>query len=174
MKKDTKSANSQFNILSGDPTKGDGGFGVGALSLDNITPIIIDIENEDVYIDMEALHGRSKIEKKVRFTADKTGFLEDSFQYWIVWIKLDRNVQGPYYSGAGACEVLVSKEERRIKQGYKSMPEHVNTLDKALKNKFIVDKMDSHSKKLLKNFLETFNKDYWDNSSDELKQSLDS
>lgn len=54
----------QFNILSSDSTNGDGGFGVGTLDLNNITPVIIDVEREDVFIDMEALHGRSRIEKK--------------------------------------------------------------------------------------------------------------
>ncbi|MFS0781492.1 YwhD family protein [Bacillus sp. 1P06AnD] len=172
MKKD---ANNQFNIISGDATKGDGGFGAGTFSLDNITPIIIDAENEDVYIDMDALHGRSKIEKKVRFHGQREEFLSenpDVHQYWIAWIKLDRKEAGPYYSGLGVCEVLVSNEERRIRQGYKSMPEHVNSLDKALKNRIVLNGMDQRSRALLKQFLIGFNEDYWSHAINELKDGL--
>lgn len=31
-----------FNIIKSDPTDGHGGFGVGALSLDNISPVFVD------------------------------------------------------------------------------------------------------------------------------------
>ncbi|WP_230199523.1 YwhD family protein [Bacillus testis] len=173
MKKD---ANNQFNIISGDATKGDGGFGAGTLSLDNITPIIVDPEHSEVYIDMDALHGRSKIEKKVRFTGMRDEFIgecPDYSQYWIAWVKLDRNVDGPYYAGLGICEVLVSKEERRIRQGYKSMPEHVNTLDKALKSKVVTDRVDQLSKRLLRDYLKSFNEEYWKHSGEAFKQSLE-
>lgn len=56
-----------FTILSNDSTDGDGGYGVGTLDLNNVTPIIIDGEKEHVFIDLEALHGRSIIEKKCVF-----------------------------------------------------------------------------------------------------------
>ncbi|WP_370542936.1 YwhD family protein [Geomicrobium sp. JCM 19055] len=59
-----KKQGSGFNILSGDSTDGHGGFGVGSLSLDNLTPVIIDPVEERVFIDMGAIHARSEIEKK--------------------------------------------------------------------------------------------------------------
>lgn len=56
-----------FTILSNNSTDGDGGYGVGTLDLNNVTSIIIDCEKEQVFIDLEALHGRSIIEKKFVF-----------------------------------------------------------------------------------------------------------
>lgn len=159
----------QFNILKNDPTNGDGGYGVGALSLENITSVIVDPENHEAYIDMEAMHGRSKIEKKVRFQKEKDGLIDPQL-YWIVWVALDRGKNGPYYSGIGACEVLVSKEERRIRLGYKSMPEQVNSLSKVLKGKSDLTTMDDQSKAILKDFLVQFNEAYWNHSSEEFKQ----
>ncbi|MEK4425092.1 YwhD family protein [Solibacillus sp. FSL K6-1523] len=161
-----------FTIISNDSTDGDGGYGVGSIDLNNVTPVIIDCENEHVYIDVEALHGRSKIEKKVRFAPDLAHASDDYYRYWIVWVATQIGQNGPYYAGCTASEVRVSKEERRIKLGYKSLPEQVNYLDKALKRKFILDHIDSNSKKLLYQFLSDFNEAYWEHSPEELKQQL--
>lgn len=65
-----------FTIFKNDSTDGDGGFGVGVIDLNNITPIIIDCDKEEAYIDIDALHGRSQIEKKVRFSPDKLERIE--------------------------------------------------------------------------------------------------
>lgn len=161
-----------FNILSNDSTDGDGGFGVGTLDLNNVTPIIIDPEDNKIFIDMDALHGRSAVEKKVRFRTDKTHAGDDPKHYWIVWTCLKTTKDGPYYSGCTACEILISREERRIKLGYKSMPEHVNNLDKAIKSKVFLSHMDKKSKSLLKSFLLSYDKDFWGRSSEELKEQL--
>ncbi|MFE6170227.1 YwhD family protein [Viridibacillus arvi] len=162
----------QFNILSSDSTNGDGSFGVGTLDLNNITPVIIDVEREDVFIDMEALHGRSRIEKKVRFAPNREHAGQDYFTYWIVWIAMQTSSSGAYYAGCTASEVLVSKEERRIKLGYKSLPEQVNMLDKAMKGNVIMNHLDSKSKQLLYHFLKSFNEDYWAQSPQILKEQL--
>ncbi len=161
-----------FTILSNDSTDGDGGFGVGTLDLNNVTPIIIDCEKEHVFIDLEALHGRSIIEKKVRFSPDLAQASDDYNRYWIVWVALQVGENGPYYAGCTASEVRVSKEERRIKLGYKSLPEQVNYLDKALKGNFLLHHVDTNSKKLLSQFLSEFNELYWTHSPEELKHQL--
>lgn len=161
----------QFNILSGDSTSGDSEFGVGTINLDNVTPVIVDPDEDRAYIDMDALHARSKVEKRVRFSPNKEEHA-DSRVYWIVWVVADRGESGPYYSGIGACEIRVSREERRIRPGYKSMPEHVNHMDKALKHTIITDDMDEPSKKLLGSFLKDHNPQFWENTSEEVKASL--
>ncbi|QFF99235.1 hypothetical protein PB01_10550 [Psychrobacillus glaciei] len=161
-----------FTIISNDSTNGDGGFGVGVIDLNNVTPIIIDCQQQQAYIDVEALHGRSKIEKKVRFLSDKAHASNDFNKYWIVWVAMQVSEQGPYFFGITASEIRVSKEERRIKLGFKSLPEQVNFLDKALKGKYIFSHMDAPSKKLLKQFLREVNIDYFENSSSELKELL--
>lgn len=162
---------SQFTIISGDSTGGDGSYGVGAINLDNVTPVIVDSDENTAYIEMEALHARSKVERRVRFSPSKEG-LEDARLYWIVWVVTERNEEGPYYSGIGACEMLISREDRRIKPGYKSMPEHVNHMDKAMKHHVIVEQMDDHSKGILKNFLESERPEIWANTSEKVKKAF--
>ncbi|SFE62646.1 YwhD family protein [Alteribacillus iranensis] len=170
-KKNEEIKRSRFNILSGDSTDGHGGYGVGALSLDNVTPVIVDPEGDDAFIDMGALHARSAIEKRVRILESRDE-LPDSRKYWIVWVTVQQKEGKPHYGGVGACEFLVEREDKRIKNGYKSMPEHVNNMDKSLKGRVVVDHMDDHSKKILAAFLKGFNEDMWNHSTEELHQAL--
>ncbi|MDV2583593.1 YwhD family protein, partial [Alkalibacillus haloalkaliphilus] len=80
-----------------------------------------------------------------------------------------RKEEGPYYAGVTACYMTVNREIRR---GYKSLPEHVNRMDKSLKRQIIVDEMDAKSKRVLADFLRAHNEVFWDHSSEELKTAL--
>ncbi|GAK06973.1 YwhD family protein [Geomicrobium sp. JCM 19038] len=170
-----KKQGSGFNILSGDSTDGHGGFGVGSLSLDNLTPVIIDPVEERVFIDMGAIHARSEIEKKVKLL-DQLEELNDPKLYWMVWVTTAHTDQGsPKYFGVGACRFYREEEApegSRFKRGFKSMPEHVNNMDKALKGRVIVKGMDDKSLYMLREYLKGFSEDYWNHSSSELRSAL--
>jgi YwhD family len=157
-----------FNIIKNDPTDGHKGYGIGALSLENISPVFVDIDAEDVFVDVGAMHARSVVEKGIKFLPNKED-VPNGKPYWLVWVTIDRREEGPYYAGVTACEMTV---DRSIRRGYKSLPEHVNRMDKSLKRHIMVDFMDDKSKKLLADFLINHNKEIWDNSSDELKEGL--
>ncbi|EGL81888.1 protein of unknown function YwhD [Caldalkalibacillus thermarum TA2.A1] len=164
-----KKNKSQFTILNNDSTDGHGVFGVGTLNLNNVSPVIIDVENERAFVDMGALHARSEVEKRIKFTPNKEE-VPNGRPYWIVWVTVDRNEHGPYYAGVAACEMTVDREARR---GYKNLAEHVNHMDKALKRKIVVNHMDKKSKKILKDFLQNHNQNMWEHSSEDLKQQLE-
>jgi hypothetical protein len=164
----TEKKKMQFNIIKNDPTDGPRGFGKGALSLDNVSPVIIDVEAGEAVIDVGAMHARSAVEKGIKFLPDKNE-VPNGKPYWLVWVTVDRKEEGPYYAGVTACEMTVDREIRR---GYKSLPEHVNHMDKALKRHIIVDHMDEKSKGILKEFLMNHNEEIWNNSSEELKEKL--
>lgn len=157
-----------FNIIKNDPTDSHKGFGKGALSLDNVSPVMIDVEAGDAVIDIGAMHARSAVEKGIKFLPNKDE-VPNGKPYWLVWVTIDRNVEGPYYAGVTACEMTVDREIRR---GYKSLPEHVNRMDKSLKRHIIVDHMDEKSKKILVDFLKGHNEQFWNNSTDQLKIDL--
>lgn len=162
---DNKKKN-QFTIVSDDSTDGHGGYGGGSISLENISPVIVDPNEMKAYVDMGAMHARSAVEKRIKFKPDRDNAPNGDL-YWIVWVTVDS--KGPRYEGVAACEMRIDYEIRR---GYKSLPEHVNNMDKALKGKVLVEHMDATSKQLLKDFLEENNQELWTNSSDELKQVL--
>ncbi|MBU8905836.1 YwhD family protein [Desertibacillus haloalkaliphilus] len=163
-----KKKGSGFNILSGDSTSGHGGYGTGVLSLDNISPVIVDPEDNDAYVDMGALHARSAVEKRIKFLPNRDE-VPNGRLYWLVWVTIEHKGDGAYYAGVTACEMTVDIEIRR---GYKSLPEHVNKMDKSLKRHIMVDHMDDHSKKLLATFLKEHNQDMWERSAEQLKQDL--
>lgn len=157
-----------FTIISDDSTDGHGGYGGGSISLENMSSIIVDPEENKAYVDMDAMHARSDIERRVKYLNDRDEVPEPRL-YWIVWVTVERGEKGPYYAGVGASELLVDKKNRRA---YKSMGEHVGNMEKSLKGKIVVDHMDDKSKLILKEFLESFKDDMWENSTDELKNSL--
>lgn len=162
--------NNQFTILKDDSTDGHGGYGIGSISLENMSPVLIDPAEETAYVEMDCMHARSKVERGIKFLKDRTE-VPNAKLYWIVWVTVTRNENGPYYYGVTGCELLVDREIRR---GYKSMPEHVNHMDKSLKGKVIVEHMDEKSQNLLEDFLKTHSAEMWENSSDELKQAFTS
>ena len=62
--------------------------------------------------------------------------------------------------------------DREIKRGYKSLPEHVNRMDKSIKRHIIVEHMDEASKGVLKEFLMNHDEGMWERSSQQLKDDL--
>ena len=157
-----------FTIIKNDPTDGHKGFGIGSLSLENVSPVIIDVEEGVASIEIGAMHARSTLERGIKFLIDR----EESAggkQYWLVWVTIDFKEDGPYYAGVTACEMIVNREKRR---GYKNFIEHMNKMDKSMKRHIIVDEMDDKSKLVLADFLMVHNKELWDRSKPELHSSL--
>ncbi|KAB7670618.1 YwhD family protein [Bacillus sp. B1-b2] len=157
-----------FNIIKNDPTDGHKGFGVGSLSLENVSPVMIDVEAGEATIEVGAMHARSAVEKGIKFLRTKEE-VPNGKLYWLVWVTIDRKLEGPYYAGVTACEMTV---DRSIRRGYKSLPEHVNRMDKSMKRHIMVDFMDDKSKKILADFLMNHDQQLWDNSEEKLKTDL--
>lgn len=155
-----------FTIIKDDSTDGHGGFGMGSISLEHMSPVIIDPEESQAYIDMDAMHARSKIERRVKYFPKKED-VPNGRLYWIVWVTTERNENGPYYAGVAGSELRVDRPNRRA---YKSMAQHVTYMEKSLKGEIIVNHMDDLSKKLLGDFLINFNEQMWENSSNALKK----
>lgn len=163
-----KKQKQQFTIIKDDSTDGHGGYGMGSISLENMSSVIVDPNENKAYVDMDAMHARSNIERRVRYYSDRNE-VPDGLLYWIVWVTVERGENGPYYAGVAASELRVDRPNKRA---YKSMPEHVTHMEKSLKGKVVVEHMDEKSKKLLEHFLQDFNEDMWENTSDELKDQL--
>src|SRR5699024_12775664 len=120
-------------------------------------------------VDINKMHTVNNIEFLVIYLVDLNQVTEWHLD-WIVWVTVDRGEQSPYYAGVGTSEILVNKKN---KIAFKSMAEHVGNMEKSLKGKIIVEHMDEKSKSILKDFLENFEEgDLWENSTEELKNSL--
>jgi uncharacterized protein YqjF (DUF2071 family) len=158
-----------FTIISGDSTDGHGGYGVGSLTLDHVTPVIVDVEDSSAYIDMGAMHARSEVEKRIKFTANREDTPNPRL-YWLVWVTINRGKDGPYYYGLTACEMQVDAVARR---GYKSLPEHVNRMDKSMKGRVMVSEMDESARRVLGNFLKDHDEGMFSRSGDEIKSLVE-
>lgn len=168
MADEQKKKKNRFTIIKDDSTDGHGGYGAGVISLENMSSIIVDPNENKAYVDMDAMHARSAVERRVKWIPNKEE-VPNGKLYWIVWVNLERNDRGTYYGGVAASEIRVDRE---IKRAYKSMGEHVKHMEQSLKGMIVVDHMDNHSKELLRDFLIEFNEEMWNNSSDELKNAL--
>ncbi|MFS0612308.1 YwhD family protein [Lederbergia ruris] len=164
----------EFNILKNDPVDGHKGYGVGSLSLENVTPLLIDVAEGEVWIDPQVMHARSKTERGVRYVKSLEELLsqypeEDTKKYWVIWVVLERKPEGPYYSGVSACELYINRPARR---GYKSMPQHVNYMDKAMKGHIIVEHMDEESRLKLGKFLKEYDSGIWERTEEDVKSAF--
>lgn len=164
----TNKKKNAFTIIKDDSTDGHGGYGMGSISLENLSPVIIDPTENEAYVEMDAMHARSKIERRVKYLSDRNEVPNPKL-YWIVWVTVEKGEQGPYFAGVAGSELLVDKPNKRA---YKSMPQHVKHMEQSLKGKIVVEHMDAHSKQLLHGFLVDFDEEMWNNSTDELKEAL--
>lgn len=142
------------------------GFGAGSIDLNNVSPVILD--QGEAYIDIGAMHAKSKIEKGIKFVTDPAE-VPNGRKCWIVWVAVDRAAEGPHYGGMTACEMLVDPEARR---GWKILAEHVNKLDYALKRRVILDGLDAAEKSALRELLINHNAEWWERTEDRVKEAL--
>lgn len=165
-KKETKKM--EFTIIKNNPTDGHKGFGIGSLSLENVSPLFIDVQEKTAEVDIGGMHARSAVERGVKFTTNREDS-EGGKPYWLVWVTIDQKPEGGYYAGVTACEMVVNKEKRR---GYKILADHVNKMDKSMKRHIIVDHMDEESKRVLHDYLKGFDEGMWSRSETALHEAL--
>ncbi len=154
---------SEFNIMS---TKEHRGFGAGALDLNLLSSIIVD--GDDAYIDLGAIHAKSKVERGIKFTPKRED-VPHGRRCWIVWVKVAKNESGSFYAGLSTCEMVIDTE---AKIGFKSLPDHVNRMDAAMKHRILVDGINEAEKVALRGALIAHSSDMWENTPDQLKECL--
>lgn len=156
----------KINALNVVSSKEHRGFGAGSIDLNQLSAVIID--GDEAYIDPGALHAKSKVERGIKFLANKEE-VPNGRRCWIVWVAVDKREEGAYYAGVTACEMLVDPEARR---GWKILADHVNKMDYAMKRRIILDGLEDGEKAALKRCLIEYNEGMWNASKDELKEQL--
>ncbi|MBB6733779.1 YwhD family protein [Cohnella zeiphila] len=152
-----------LNVVSDKKHKG---FGAGSIDLSQVACIIID--GDEAYIDVGAMHAKSKVERGIKFSPNKED-VPNGRPAWVVWVAVDRNEEGSYYAGATSCEMLIDSEARR---GWKILADHVNRLDAAIKRRYLLENLGSGQKAALVKLLQEHNQEWWDRSPQELKDLL--
>jgi hypothetical protein len=157
--------NAQFHIIGNKSTTHDSYY-TGTLNLSNLSSILID--GDQAKIDLGLIHAKSAVERGIKFTPNQEE-VPDGKWYWVVWVAVDRDENGPYYAGVAACPMKIDREKRI---GWKNLAEHVNRMDDALKRRIRLNGLGEREKAALKNFLVSYNEQMWENSRAELKEQL--
>jgi hypothetical protein len=157
----------QFNILSKKSTT-HGAYHTGTINLNNLSSVLV--EGDKAKIDLGLIHAKSAVERGIKFTSNEDEVTTGTL-YWVVWVAVDRNEQGPYYAGVTACPMRIDREKR---VGWKNLAFHVNRMDDALKRRIKVAEMGEVEKAALKELLINHNEEMWANSKTELKEQLSS
>jgi len=152
-----------LNVVSNKPHRG---FGAGSIDLSQVACIIID--QGEAYIDVGAMHAKSKVERGIKFSPNREE-VPGGRPVWVVWVAVDRDEEGGYYAGAASCEMLIDSEARR---GWKILADHVNRLDAAIKRRFLLDNIGPLEKAALSKLLQDHNREWWDRSPQQLKDLL--
>lgn len=142
------------------------GFGAGSIDLNNLSSVIID--GDEAYIDLGAIHAKSKVERGIKFGTNKDE-VPNGRKCWVVWVYVGRDEEGPSYAGLTACEMLVDTEARR---GWKILADHVNKMDYAMKRRVIADGLNETEKAALRGVLIEHNAEWWERSSEAVKSAL--
>src|SRR5690625_2930387 len=159
----------QFNIIKDDPLTGHKGQNFGAISVENVAPVYIDIDTQETFIDIGGLHGRTEVERRVKWVNDiEDPHGDEQREFGFVWVTVERTKDGPVYEGVTSCYEMINKTKKR---GYKLMHEHVNQMDRSMKGHIIIDEMDQKSRSSLKKFLMNHNPEMWENS-EKLKEVM--
>jgi len=152
-----------LNVVGGTTHKG---FGAGTIDLSQVSSVIID--RGEAYIDIGAMHAKSRVERGIRFTANKEE-VPNGRPVWVVWVAVDRDEHGFFYGGIASCEMLID-EEARI--GWKILADHVNRMDAAIKRKVMLDNLGPAEKAALRKLLVEHNAQWWERSPQALKDAL--
>jgi hypothetical protein len=143
------------------------GFGAGSIDLSNVSAVILD--GEEAYVDNTALHAKSRLEKGIKFSANRED-VPDGRRCFVVWIAVDRTEEGAFYGGLASCEMLVDSTARR---GFKILAEHVNRMDRAMKRQVLLENLNGAEKVLLKQTLIAFNEEWWNRTPETTRQALE-
>src|SRR5690625_2552318 len=89
-----KKKRESFTIIKDDSTDGHGGYGMGSITLENMSSIIVDPGEDKAYVDMDAMHARSEVERRVKYTKDKDE-VPNGLLNRIVWVTVEHDYEGP-------------------------------------------------------------------------------
>jgi hypothetical protein len=128
------------------------------------------IDGEEVLIDNGAIHGKSRVERGISFSAKNPDEVQGGRRVAVIWVTLRRAEGGFGYSGICGSLLVINKEARI---GYKSLPDQVNKMDAAMKGKIQIDVLTEKEKRLLSGFLQEFRGgDLWNNTAEDVKSAL--
>ncbi|MCL6453604.1 MAG: YwhD family protein [Alicyclobacillus sp.] len=126
------------------------------------------IDGDNIFIDNGAIHGKSSLERGITFVRSKDE-LTHPRHIWVVWITLKRNAdKAQGYHGAMPFSLWI---DDAAKQGYKSLAEQVNKMDKTVKGTVDVVELPPDVRAKLGTFLQSFS-DLWQHAQPQFRAAF--
>lgn len=131
----------------------------------SLSAVIID--GDSVFVDQGAIHGKSRMERGISFTAKTPDEVPDGRRVAVVWVTLKRGENGMGYNGISAAIPFRINAEAKI--GYKSLPDQVNRMGYAMQGRIQMDQLQADEKQKLVAFLQEFRGgELWSNARPEV------
>lgn len=131
-----------------------------------LTAVLVD--GEKAWFDEAALHGRTAVEQQVKWLSRRED-VPNGRTLYPVWVYIRPARRGEFqYFGLVASEMVI---DEAAGVGYKSLGDHVNRLEKAMKGHIDLELLDATARDALATALRTY-PEVLANSRDELKEAL--
>ncbi len=121
-------------------------------------------------IDEGLLHGRSDVEKGIRWKASGPAEIPEATHYRVAWIALKGAGADALYHGVTISEFFVDRPKRL---GAKDLPAQVNAMSRALAGKVEVDALPDALRQALGSLLRERGPLTWANSRPELRAAFE-
>ncbi len=134
--------------------------------LQNLSALIM--EDGDLTLDNGAIHGKSRVEKNIRFVSDRDE-VPNPKRCVVIWLTLRRAVAGQGIHGLAASEFYI---DSAAGVGFKSLADQVNKMDSAVKGKIDLSALSKEDHHLLKRFIRNLRPELWENATEAVWQEF--
>lgn len=120
-------------------------------------------------IDEGLLHGRSDVEKGIKWKATPDE-IPEAVHYWVAWIAVKGAGPDARYSGVTVSDFYVDRPRRL---GAKDLPGQVNAMSRALQGKVELEGLPDGERKALGRLLRERGEASWRNAAQSFRQAFD-
>lgn len=131
---------------------------------------VVFVDGEDIFIDNGGIHGKSRIERGIRFakSVDEVPNPRHVFGIWITLHRFQGGVQG--YHGAVPFELQIDAD---ASVGYKSLAQQVNGMERAIKGTVDISALPGEVKQRLAEFLKSVGAQLWEHAEASFREAFD-
>ncbi len=126
------------------------------------------IKDGEVRVDDAVLHGRSDVERGIRFSGTSDGLTPDE-RWTVVFVAMKKGPEGLAYQGASCAPLWIDREHRR---GYRDIPRSVNAMSDAIAGLVDVAELSDQDRKALAEVLRERGRDVWLCTADNRRRLL--
>lgn len=119
-------------------------------------------------VDDAVLHGRSDVERGIRFTQDRSA-VKEADVYHVVYVAMRGSEGGLYYQGACAVDLLIDRPNRR---GFRDIAASVNRISDAVDGEVDLGSMSALDRHALVALLEERGRDVWQRTPESVRERL--